>query len=55
MEKETYYLEMMDGFDFEKFCKKLFSALNYDEVTITGGGGADEGKDLIINRTFALF
>lgn len=48
MELKTYYLEIMDGFDFEKLCENIFSKLNYGMVENTGLGGADEGRDLII-------
>jgi len=49
METETYYLELLDGFEFENLCKKIFSKLNYGMVENTGLGGADEGRDLIIH------
>lgn len=51
MESKTYYLELLDGFEFEKLCEKIFSKLNYGVVENTGLGGADEGRDLIIHST----
>lgn len=49
MESQTYYLELLDGFDFQKLCKDIFSKLNYGLVENIGQGGPDEGKDLIIH------
>lgn len=42
-----YYLEQLDGFEFEKLCKKIFSNLYKGKIEQTSLVG-DKGKDLII-------
>lgn len=50
MKKNTIYLKNIDGFEFEKVCKNIFSNLNYGEIEQTPLVG-DKGKDLIIHTT----
>jgi len=52
---DTYYLEALDGDDFEKLCQIIFNNLNYGEVVKTQTG-PDAGKDLIIqNKNDKIF
>jgi len=45
---DTYYLEALDGFDFERLCQIIFTNLNYGQIEQTSMVG-DLGKDLIIH------
>lgn len=47
MKTNTFYLENMDGYAFEKLCKIIFTNLNYGRIEHTPLVG-DKGKDLII-------
>ena len=46
---DTYFLEALDGDDFEKLCQIIFDKLNYGKVIKTPIG-PDLGKDLIIEN-----
>jgi len=46
--RETVVLEMLDGDQFEKFCKRIFEKLGYGRVTNIPHVG-DKGRDLIID------
>ncbi len=46
-EPEAVSLDTLDGFQFEKFCQRIFEKLGYGRVSYIGYVG-DEGRDLII-------
>lgn len=46
-ETEIVRLEIMDGFEFEKFCGRLFEKLNYGIIETTQSTG-DMGRDILI-------
>jgi restriction system protein len=48
MKMKTVNLDDIDGYEFEKVCKNIFSSLNFGQVEITPSTG-DMGKDLIIH------
>lgn len=48
IKRSTIYLNSIDGFEFEKVCRIIFSNLNYGYVESTPLVG-DKGRDLIIH------